>query len=126
METAGRTAIWPLFLYGALMVIAVAAPRRKRRDIRESLGPSRPQLEADSDKRPREQFENDQPIVEQVRRGKEKGRGRRAAAPWEIPWKGWKDIFWRVYASVGDNRLLAVAAGVVFYSILAIFPAVAG
>src|ERR1700723_2229767 len=51
--------------------------------------------------------------------------GRRATAPWHIPWTGWKDIFWRVYASVNDNRLLAVAAGVVFYSLLAIFPAVA-
>jgi membrane protein len=46
-------------------------------------------------------------------------------APWHIPWTGWKDILWRVYASVNDNRLLAVAAGVVFYSLLAIFPAVA-
>ena len=32
---------------------------------------------------------------------------------------------WRLYASVNDNRFLAVAAGVVFYSLLAIFPAVA-
>ena len=46
-------------------------------------------------------------------------------APWQIPWQGWKDILWRVYASVNDNRLLAVAAGVVFYSLLAIFPAIA-
>ena len=46
-------------------------------------------------------------------------------APWHIPWRGWKDILWRVYASINDNRLLAVAAGVVFYSLLAIFPAVA-
>jgi Virulence factor BrkB len=46
-------------------------------------------------------------------------------APWHIPWAGWKDILWRVYASVNDNRLLAVAAGVVFYSLLAIFPAIA-
>ncbi len=61
----------------------------------------------------------------QLGRAKERGRGRRATAPWQIPWRGWKDIFWRVYASFGDNRLLAVAAGVVFYSLLAIFPAVA-
>jgi membrane protein len=60
-----------------------------------------------------------------LHRAKEPGRGRRATAPWEIPWTGWKDILWRVYASVNDNRLLAVAAGVVFYSLLAIFPAVA-
>ena len=60
-----------------------------------------------------------------LRRAKEPGRGRHAVAPWQIPWAGWNDIFWRVYASVNDNRLLAVAAGVVFYSLLAIFPAVA-
>ena len=81
--------------------------------------------QVEPDKRPREQLENDQPISAQLRRAKEPGRGRRATAPWHIPWAGWKDIFWRVYASVNDNRLLAVAAGVVFYSLLAIFPAIA-
>ncbi|MBV9906268.1 MAG: YihY/virulence factor BrkB family protein, partial [Hyphomicrobiales bacterium] len=85
--------------------------------------PSDTQL--DPDKRPREQIENDQPISAQVRRARERGRGRRARVPWHIPWAGWKDILWRVYASVNDNRLLAVAGGVAFYSLLAIFPAVA-
>ena len=79
----------------------------------------------DPDKRPREQVENDQPIAAQVHRAKEPGRGRRAMAPWQIPWAGWKDILWRVYASFNDNRLLAVAGGVVFFSLLAIFPAIA-
>jgi membrane protein len=79
----------------------------------------------DPDKRPKEQVENDQPISAQMRRAKEQGRGRHAMAPWQIPWAGWKDIFWRVYASVNDNRLLAVAGGVVFFSLLAIFPAIA-
>ena len=55
----------------------------------------------------------------------ERGRGRRAAAPWEIPWRGWKDILWRTYEGINDNRLLAVAAGVVFYSLLSLFPAIA-
>ena len=77
------------------------------------------------DNRPREQFENDQPIAAHQRRAGESGRGRRAKAPWTIPWKGWKDIAWRVYESFNSNRLLAVAGGVVFYSLLAIFPAVA-
>ena len=71
------------------------------------------------------QFENDQPISAQLSRANEQGRGRRAVAPWHIPSRGWKDILWRVYASINDNRLLAVAAGAVFYSLLAIFPAVA-
>jgi len=39
-------------------------------------------------------------------------------------WKGWKDILWRTYEQIGENRLLAVAAGVVFYGLLAVFPAV--
>ena len=41
-----------------------------------------------------------------------------------IPWRGWKDILWRAYEKMNDNRLLAVAAGVVFYALLALFPAV--
>ena len=44
--------------------------------------------------------------------------------PWQIPWRGWKDILWRTYEQIGENRLLAVAAGVVFYGLLAVFPAV--
>src|SRR4030081_1339405 len=57
-------------------------------------------------------------------RPKRSGRGRHATSPWQIPWAGWKDILWRTYGQIGDDRLLAVAAGVVFYGLLAIFPAV--
>ena len=39
------------------------------------------------------------------------------------PLGGWKDIVWRTYQQTGDDRLFAVAAGVVFYGLLAIFPA---
>jgi len=55
----------------------------------------------------------------------EAGRGRHAASPSEIPAKGWKDILWRVYGNVSDHRILALAAGMTYYSILAIFPALA-
>jgi membrane protein len=99
--------------------------RSKFDESSKSRRESCPATHPEAAKRPREQFENDQPISDQKRRASEPGRGRRATAPWEIPWKGWKDVLWRVYASVNDNRLLAVAAGVVFYSLLAIFPAVA-
>jgi membrane protein len=139
--------IWPLLVYGGLA--AIAAVRRKDTELTtengsygaarkpyrtiypasdessETSGESRPAPNVDPDKRPKEQVENDQPVSAQLRRAKEQGRGRHAVAPWQIPWAGWKDIFWRVYASVNDNRLLAVAAGVVFYSLLAIFPAIA-
>jgi membrane protein len=52
-------------------------------------------------------------------------RGRKATSPSEIPAKGWKDILLRVYANIGDHRILALAAGMTYYSILAIFPALA-
>jgi membrane protein len=39
--------------------------------------------------------------------------------------KGWNGIVLRVYRDIGKHRLLALAAGVTFYSILAIFPAIA-
>ena len=42
----------------------------------------------------------------------------------QIPWTGWKDILGRTYQNINDNRLLAVAAGVVFYGLLSIFPAI--
>ncbi|MBR0803453.1 YihY/virulence factor BrkB family protein [Bradyrhizobium japonicum] len=54
-----------------------------------------------------------------------KNRGRRAKSPAEIPVQGWKDILLRVYGNVGDHRILALAAGMTYYSILAIFPALA-
>jgi membrane protein len=41
-----------------------------------------------------------------------------------MPAKGWKDIAWRTYEQIQKDRLLAVAAGVVFYGLLALFPAI--
>lgn len=52
------------------------------------------------------------------------GNGRTADKPSEIPARSWWDILKRVYAAIGDNRVLAVAAGVTFYGILAVFPAI--
>ena len=49
---------------------------------------------------------------------------RRAAAPTRIPWRGWKDILWRTYEQISEDRLLLIAAGVVFYAMLAIVPAI--
>lgn len=52
-------------------------------------------------------------------------RGRLAQQPSEIPKPGWKDILSRVWASLSEDRVLLVAAGVTFYLILALFPAIA-
>lgn len=50
-------------------------------------------------------------------------RGREADRPRDIPAKGLKDVFWRVFAAVQEDRVMLVAAGVTFYLLLSIFPA---
>ena len=54
----------------------------------------------------------------------EKDRGRAASSPTEIPAKGWKDIVWRSYEEMNKDRILAVAAGVTYFGLLALFPAI--
>lgn len=54
-----------------------------------------------------------------------KERGRLASAPSEIPARGWRDILLRVYGNISEHRVLALAAGMTYYSLLAIFPALA-
>src|ERR1700744_6381842 len=55
--------------------------------------------------------------------GEDRGRG--AASPSEIPARGWKDILLPIYDDIGEHRILALAAGITYYTILAIFPAFA-
>jgi membrane protein len=55
----------------------------------------------------------------------EDGRGRSATTPSEIPARGWKDIVLRAYEGISDDRILANAAAVTFYALLALFPGIA-
>ena len=57
-------------------------------------------------------------------RTEEHERGRHAAHPLQIPWLGWKDILWRTYREMQTDRLFSIAAGVAFFVLLAIFPAI--
>jgi membrane protein len=66
-----------------------------------------------------------EPLRLQQTRAAERGRGRRAHTPLHIPWPGWKDILLRTYGQIQNDRLLALAAGVVFYSLVALVPALA-
>jgi membrane protein len=66
----------------------------------------------------------DEPLSLHKQRAAEHGRGRRARYPWNIPWRGWRDILWRTYTQFNEDRLLAVAAGVVFFVLLALFPGI--
>src|SRR5690242_17813446 len=65
-----------------------------------------------------------EPFVVQVSRAAEVGRGRKATNPGEIPWRGWRDVLWRTYEQLQEDRVLSISAGVVFYALLALFPAV--
>jgi membrane protein len=56
---------------------------------------------------------------------REPERGREAEKPAEIPAQGWKDIGWRIYENVQDDRVLLVSAGVTYYGLLALFPTTA-
>ena len=47
-----------------------------------------------------------------------------ARSQWRISREGWKVILYRTYQQINEDRLLATAAGVVFYGLLAIFPAI--
>ena len=53
------------------------------------------------------------------------GAGRDADSPAQIPARGWWDVLKRVFTGFNDDRLMTEAAGVTFYTLLAIFPAVA-
>src|SRR5689334_1914594 len=81
------------------------AIERQRLDGRETSGSERPRLNN--------------------RARTDGGRGRSAEKPSDIPARGWKDILWRVYAGISDDRILANAAAVTFYALLALFPAIA-
>ena len=114
--------VWTLALATALVGL-VAFPRR-------AAGPAGPQADA----RPRPAFAgssahepspthegDDAKAVART----QADRGRGASHPAEIPAKGWKDIALRTYRDIGENRLPLIAAGVTFFTLLAIFPAVA-
>lgn len=51
-------------------------------------------------------------------------RGRDAERPGEIPASGWKDIVLRLRDQVSEDHVGLVAAGIAFYGLLALFPAI--
>ena len=93
---------------GAVRLEEALRPRRQRTPPTAPLGTER---------------SSDEPRGLQVRRAAEPGRGRNADTPTRIPWRGWKDILWRTYEEISADRLLLIAAGVTFYAMLAIVPA---
>ena len=52
-------------------------------------------------------------------------RGRDASRPSQIPKAGWRDIALRVKDEIATDHVTVVAAGVAFFGLLAVFPAIA-
>jgi len=96
VTSSGHAPLWAIGL--SALLIAFGFARRRSGDASPATGDRRP-LEA--------------------------GPGRSAETPSQIPARGWKDILLRVYHGISENRILLVAAGVTFYSLLAIFPGIA-
>jgi membrane protein len=95
----------------ALAVVAAAGLQSRR-----SIAPPRVKGAAS-------RFPSTEAGLTETRSGAE-AKGRAAETPVEIPARGWKDIALRVYGEIASDRLLAVAAGVTFYALLALFPAI--
>ena len=108
----------PLWLELVLLLGVAALISRAERSLGK-LRPSRPGQGA-FEERPSEE-----PVALQEARLAEGGRGRQATSPTDIPVRGWRDILWRTYNQIGEDRILAVSAGTVFYLLLAMFPALA-
>jgi membrane protein len=51
------------------------------------------------------------------------GRGRQAQQPTHIPARGWKDVLVRTWAESKEDNVSLLAAGVAFYALLALVPA---
>ena len=51
-------------------------------------------------------------------------RGRQAKNPVQIPFSGWIDILFRVTNKLIEDRISLISAGIAFYTLLAIFPAI--
>jgi membrane protein len=58
-------------------------------------------------------------------RAREPGRGRQADTPEDIPPQGWRDILWRVFWSISEDRILSTSGSVAFFALLAVFPGIA-
>ncbi|MCQ8186047.1 YihY/virulence factor BrkB family protein [Parvularcula maris] len=52
------------------------------------------------------------------------GRGREAQGPADIPTKGWLDIALRFWRGFNNDNLVLVAAGVAYFTLLAVFPSI--
>jgi membrane protein len=70
-------------------------------------------------------FAREEPEAKPEDKPTQAAHGRGATAPSPFPAAGWKDVLWRIYENLNEHRIVAIAAGVTFYTLLAIFPCIA-
>ena len=117
-ESRRRSRTWPLLAYAALGVLGFA----RRQFSRQRVDFNRHRARVDKAGMEIDGEDHSQP---EVQRPSEAGRGRHADTPADIPMRGWRDILLRVYKNISEDRVITIAAGVTFYSLLAVFPAIA-
>ncbi|GJD97002.1 YihY/virulence factor BrkB family protein [Methylobacterium iners] len=108
--------LWTLFLGGALLVLAAAPKGRRQPEPMSDPKPDPSGIEGAKSYSGR--------AAEQVA-AREPERGRAATGPTEITAPGWKDIAYRIYLEFNKDRVLSVAGGVTFFTLLSLFPAIA-
>ena len=111
-ETLAASAIAAIALVRSASKVATAAPPTTAAERR---GPARRAGGGD--------YEVPGTTRDDRRRASERGRGRHAENPTQIPVTGWKDILKRTMAEVKADNVPLLSAGVAFYSLLALFPA---
>jgi membrane protein len=109
-----RQPLWQVLLYGAIGIIALARAGRSAHAASSASVAAIDQRFRRRDTQSRERIRLEPNV-----------KSRRANALWDIPWSGWKEILGRTFVKINDDRLLSVAAGAVFYGLLALFPAIA-
>jgi membrane protein len=108
-----------LSLGATALLVLIGPPRRETNQGRVGVPP------VEKEERPfGEPRSSEEPHDLELHRAHERGRGRHATHPLQIPWRGWKDILWRTYSEMNSDRLLSIAGGVAFFVLLAIFPAI--
>lgn len=55
----------------------------------------------------------------------ERGRGRHASQPQDIPTRGWRDVLVRTWRSISENNIFLVSGGVTYAGVVALFPGLA-
>jgi membrane protein len=118
MSKIGRDDLWTLSGAALLIGLMIFAARREAERAEAQRGENQQNLASFSSRSPA-----DEPVAVQEARAAQAGRGRSARSPLGIPWLGWKDIMWRTWAGIAGDHLLSLAGGVVFFALLAMFPA---